>query len=87
MKLKQKNLTMANLITIDWDSSDDDFDTIYDLEVGEVFKFKKNPETLVAKIATRKPDVLSIFEVRLATPGSEYYTAYGDNTMVVALKE
>lgn len=74
---------MAQTITIDWDSADNDFDTIYDLIPGEVFKFTKDIETLHQKIADRVPITLTTFKVKVITPGSPYFTMYGVNSMVV----
>lgn len=73
-------------ITIDWDSPDATFDTIYDLNVGDVFKFTKDIETLNTKVQTRVPVTLSKFSIRIITPGSAYWTIYGVNSFIVTEK-
>jgi hypothetical protein len=72
--------------TIDWDLPNNDFDQVYTLEVGDVFKFTKNQQTLELKIDERKPNTLSSFEVLYITPGTELYTLYQENHMVVVKK-
>jgi hypothetical protein len=84
--LKIQKEIMPDLITIDWDSEDADFDQIYDLAIGDVFKFTKNIETINTKIQTRKPDTLLVFTAKIVTPGSGYWPMYGPNTFVVVNK-
>jgi len=74
-------------LQVDWDSSNTDFDQIYNLNVGEVFKFTKDIETINAKITERIPNTLSKFKATLITPGSPYYTIYGVNSFIVTEKE
>jgi len=71
---------------VDWDSNDSDFDQIYNLVVGEVFKFTKDVETLYAKIQTRLPNTLEVFTVKLITPGSPYFPMYGVNSFIVVAR-
>lgn len=76
------------LITIDWDSPDAVFTQVFALGIGDCFKFTKHIETLHSQLEAKRIEisVLEVFKVKVATPGSPYYTIQGDNTFVVVEK-
>lgn len=72
--------------TIDWDIPTVDFNKVYDLNVGEIFKYTKDIETLGMKIEANKPVTHTVFKVTTITPGTHLFTLYGGNHMIVSAK-
>jgi hypothetical protein len=75
------------IVTVDWDTPENDFLQVYDVLVGEIFRYTKNPETLYKKIADNIPETLSSFVIRTVDAGTPYYTTYGPDCYIVVERE
>lgn len=75
------------LITIDWDMEADDFNAVYELPVGDVFKYTKNYESLRLRLERDMPtNILKTFKVRDVAPGMPCYALYGPTALIVVEK-
>lgn len=73
-------------ITLRDSSTKEDYDKVYSLEVGDVFKYDGNYETIMRLLLEDYlPDNL-LFEVFPINPGTSLYTIYGYNHIVVTSK-
>ncbi len=71
------------MLTIDFDSDQSIFTSLYALPVGSIIKYTKNPEGLLRAIESNKPNTLSAFKIKFAQPGTNAFTLYGPNTAMV----
>lgn len=81
---------MAEIITVSYKSSKEDFEKIFSTEVGEVFKYEDDLDTLLEKIAlydlsSINPPLVS-FTIKVVTPGTQLYSLY-NNCIVVLDKQ
>jgi len=81
--------------TVDWDSPTEKLDEIFDLEIEKVFRYTKQPATLTTKLLQKlpkeitvggQPKIVTAITFVHVTPGSPYYTSYGDNTIIIAAR-
>lgn len=63
-------------------STKEDFDALYELPVGSVFKVQSDFETVMRRIEEYKPEILH-FEVFPINAGTSLYTLYGPDHCVV----
>ena len=73
---------MSGKITISDNSTKDSYLQLYELPVGTVFKITGNYETVMRRIEEFTPDGI-LFEVFPITPGTDLYTIYGCDHLVV----
>lgn len=74
------------LLTIDFDSDNSKFDTLFSSPEGTVFKYTKKIETLLTTIQAKKPVNITEFKVTPVTVGTSAYALYGANTLVITKK-
>jgi len=72
-------------MTIGLNTTDEYFMGIFDLQVGDSFKFDNTVdyETVFKRIAELKPQRFKMFDVMYAQPGTSYYVEQGPNTIVI----
>lgn len=63
-------------------SPKEQYEALYNLNVGEVFKIQSDYETVMRRIIEYKPNDL-VFEVYPITPGTSLYTLYGPDHCVI----
>ena len=72
------------MITIDYDSTAEEFEALVDLEIGDVFKYTKDAMSLEARINELLPlGLVTLFKITTVNPGTSLYTLHGNNTLVV----
>ena len=67
------------------DSPREQYEELYKLEVGDIFKIASDYETVMRRIEEHKPSFV-VFEVFPITPGTSLYTLYGPDHLVVTKK-
>jgi hypothetical protein len=75
-----------SLITIDWDMEDDNFNAVYELAIGDVFKYTKNYESLILRLERDRPSYVPTFDVRAIAPGTPSYSLYAPTALIVVDK-
>lgn len=90
----RKNYTFAKFIiynkmaeTFNFNDPEETFNAIYDLEVGAVFKYTANEESLLLRIEQDLPETLEEFKVRIIPPGADLYSLYGPNHAIVSSRK
>lgn len=68
------------------DSTREDYEKLFLLGKGDVFKVSGGYETVMRRIEEFTPPSL-IFEVFPITPGTDLYTLYGDSHIVIVAKQ
>lgn len=58
------------------------YEELYKLDMGSVFEIRSDYETVVRRIKEYKPQDL-LFDVFPINPGTDLYTVYGPNHLVV----
>jgi hypothetical protein len=77
-----------SLITIDFDSPNEVYEQLLTLNVGDVFKYKKDSLSILRRVQEMLPlNGVNSFLFRDVTPGTSLFTIYGPNTLVVIHKE
>lgn len=66
-------------------SPKEQYDALYKLNVGDVFKIQSDYETVMRRIIEYKPKDL-VFEVYPITPGTSLYILYGPDHCVITRK-
>lgn len=67
-------------------SPKEQYEELFNLEVGSVFKIQSDYETVMRRIEEYKPTDLT-FEVFPITPGTSLYTINGPDHLVVTQRE
>ena len=74
---------MSSIKSYAWNDSTDVFNTIYSIPVNDVFRIRGDKyESVLVRIDRDRP-VGKTFAVLPITPGTELYTLYGANTLIV----
>lgn len=66
-------------------SPQEQYEKLYQLDIGDVFKIKSDYETVMRRIEYYRPENL-VFKVFPITPGTSLYTMYGPDHCVVTDK-
>ena len=73
---------MDKKLVFDGNTTKEQYEELYKLDMGEVFKVKADFETVMRRIEDYKPSNV-VFEVFPITPGTDLYTIYGPDHCVV----
>lgn len=76
------------MLTINWDDTNAVIDTVYALEVGDVFRTEKDIQGLCNRIEERRVEnnTLTSFTVATINPGTELFVVYSTNSLIVTGK-
>ena len=65
------------------DTSKEQYEELYKLEKGQVFKIQSDYETVMRRIEDYKPSNNIVFKVFPINPGTSLYTLYGPDHCVI----
>lgn len=68
------------------ESTEEEYIELYLEKVGTIFKIEGDYETVIRRIQDYKPEPITFFEVTPVNPGTNLYTMYGANHLVVTEK-
>lgn len=63
-------------------SPKEQYDKLFQLEVGQIFKVASDYETVMRRIEEYKPETL-VFKVFPINPGTDLYTMYGPDHCII----
>jgi hypothetical protein len=72
-------------IILSKDSTPEEIAPVYELGVGDAFKYNKNYETVIGLVKKNIPDGMT-FEIYPVLPGTALFASYGENTIVITAK-
>lgn len=79
-------MQLGNKITLNGDSTKDEYAQIYKLGLGGIFEIESDYETVVLRIEKYMPKGLEM-DVFPITPGTDLFTIYGDSHVIVTFFE